>query len=290
MEDRIHSLAHHDCDSGASLQHSCSLDPSIACERERPQEVVAAEKASESSTSQSGYIHSIETCGTVDGPGLRYVMFLSGCPLRCLYCHNPDAQGKPHGEIRTSESVIEEVLRYRNFIRRGGITISGGEPMMQNEFVHDVFRRAKAEGIHTALDTSGFLGHRASDAMLESVDLVLLDIKGSDPKTYRETTGVALQPTLDFARRLSDLGKSMWIRFVLVPGLTDDETNVRGVAKFVAGLNTVERVEVLPFHKLGESKYEQLGMRYQLGDTPAPTMEQVARCREIFSSEGVTTA
>ncbi|MBB3210321.1 pyruvate formate lyase activating enzyme [Rhodopirellula rubra] len=289
MEDRIHSLAHHDCDSGASLQHSCSLDPSIACERERPQEVVAAEKASDSSTSQNGYIHSIETCGTVDGPGLRYVMFLSGCPLRCLYCHNPDAQGKPHGEIRTSESVIKEVLRYRNFIRRGGITISGGEPMMQNEFVHDVFRRAKAEGIHTALDTSGFLGHRASDAMLESVDLVLLDIKGSDPKTYRETTGVALQPTLDFARRLSDLGKSMWIRFVLVPGLTDDETNVRGVAKFVAGLKSVERVEVLPFHKLGESKYEQLGMRYQLGDTPAPTSGQVARCREIFSTEGVTT-
>ncbi|MCM2373551.1 pyruvate formate-lyase-activating protein [Aporhodopirellula aestuarii] len=289
MEDRRPSLAPFECASGISWLSHYSAKGTNRCERRLAS---AHEDASESppeSVPCSGFVHSIETCGTVDGPGLRYVLFLSGCPLRCQYCHNPDAQGKPHGEIRTSESVIEDVVKYRNFIRRGGITISGGEPMMQNEFVHDVFRRAKAEGIHTTLDTSGFLGHRASDEMLESVDLVLLDIKSSDPQTYRETTGVSLQPTLDFARRLSDLGKSMWIRFVLVPGLTDDEANVRGVAKFVAGLTSVERVEVLPFHKLGESKYEQLGMRYQLSDTAAPSPEQMASCRQIFSEEGVTT-
>ncbi|EMI52759.1 pyruvate formate-lyase-activating protein [Rhodopirellula sallentina] len=307
MDDRIPSLAHHDCNSGASLNDCCPRDPSIGCERDRDSNAVpqsrVAEHRHDVAPTQSreaspadvqpepvqGFIHSVETCGTVDGPGLRYVMFLSGCPLRCQYCHNPDAQGKPHGEVRTADSVIEEVLRYRNFIRRGGLTISGGEPMMQIEFVHEVFRRAKAEGIHTALDTSGFLGHRASDEMLDCMDLVLLDIKGSAPQIYRETTGVSLQPTLDFARRLSDLGKSMWIRFVLVPGLTDDESNVRGVAQLVAGLNAVERVEILPFHKLGESKYEQLGMRYQLHQTPEPTDEQVARCREIFALEGVTT-
>ncbi len=234
-----------------------------------------------------GHVHSIETCGAVDGPGLRYVLFLSGCPLRCLYCHNPDAQGKPRGESRTAGEAIEEVRRYRNFIKRGGLTISGGEPLMQSEFVHAVFHAAKADGIHTTLDTSGFVGDRASDELLADTDLVLLDIKSSDPDTYRRTTGVALQGTLDFAKRLDRIQKPTWVRFVLVPGLTDAEANIRGVAQFTAGLQNVERVEVLPFHKMGESKYAKLGMKYELSDTQEPTDEEVARCRHFFADYGV---
>lgn len=234
-----------------------------------------------------GHVHSVETCGTVDGPGLRYVLFTSGCPLRCLYCHNPDTQGRPCAVVQTAGNALDEVLRYRNFIRHGGLTISGGEPLVQPEFVHAVLAGAKAAGIHTALDTSGFLGHKASDALLESVDLVLLDIKSWLPATYQKTTGCRLEPTITFARRLDALHKPTWIRFVLVPGLTDAEENIDGLAAFVATLGNVERVEILPFHKMGESKYEALGMRYQLIDTPAPTVEQVDHARRIFARHGV---
>ena len=234
-----------------------------------------------------GHIHSVETCGTVDGPGLRYILFTSGCPLRCKYCHNPDAQGKPCGETKTARSVLEDVVRYKNFLRRGGLTISGGEPMMQPDFLHAVFQGAKEAGIHTALDTSGFLGYKASDELLENVDLVLLDIKSWNPSTYAYVTGVDISPTLEFANRLSKMGKSMWIRFVLVPGLTDAESNIDGLVRFVSTLESVERVEILPFHKMGEEKYKQLGLPFQLKDTPVPTSEDVERARAIFANYGV---
>lgn len=236
-----------------------------------------------------GHIHSVETCGTVDGPGLRYVLFTSGCPLRCLYCHNPDSQGKPCGSVKTAEEVLTDVLRYRNFIKRGGLTISGGEPLMQPDFVHAVFKGAKAAGLHTALDTSGFLGYKASDALLEDVDLVLLDIKSWNPATYQKVTGVAIGPTLEFADRLDALGKPVWIRFVLVPGLTDAESNIDGLAKFIATLGNVERVEILPFHKMGERKYRELGIPYTLADTQPPSEEQVDRARSIFAHYGIKT-
>lgn len=237
-----------------------------------------------------GHIHSCETCGTVDGPGLRYVLFLSGCMLRCQYCHNPDTQGKPCGSERKSpEQVIEDVLRYKNFIRNGGLTISGGEPLLQADFVHQIFRHAKTAGIHTALDTCGFLGHLATDALLESTDLVLLDIKSWDPDTYKKVTGVDVEPTLRFARRLDTLGKDTWIRFVLVPGLTDDPANIDGLAQFIASLNNVKRVEILPFHKMGEDKYRQLGIPYKLHDTPAPTEAEIQAARARFSKYGITT-
>lgn len=235
----------------------------------------------------AGYIHSVETCGTVDGPGLRYVLFLNGCPLRCQYCHNPDAQGRPSGDLTSAEDAFKDVLKYKSFIKKGGLTISGGEPLMQPGFVEAMFQQAKAAGLHTALDTSGFVGHKASDELLDLTDLVLLDIKSFSPMTYKFVTGVCVDQTLKFAKRLSDRGNKMWIRFVLVPGLTNAESNVEGLAKFVSTLDNVERVEILPFHKMGEEKYIRSGITYNLKNTPTPTAGEVDAVRSIFARYGV---
>ncbi|ADE55110.1 pyruvate formate-lyase-activating protein [Coraliomargarita akajimensis] len=245
--------------------------------------------ATASATDTVGYVHSVETCGTVDGPGLRYVLFLNGCPLRCMYCHNPDAQGKPHGEQKSPETVIEDVIKYRNFIKDGGLTISGGEPLMQPQFVEETFKLAKEAGLHTTLDTSGFLGHKASDELLDNTDLVLLDIKSWSPLTYKYVTGVCVDNTVKFAKRLEERGNKVWIRFVLVPGLTDNAKNVDGLAEFVATLGNVERVEILPFHKMGEHKYAAAGLDYKLKDTPTPTKGEVDAVQRIFAKHGVET-
>lgn len=234
-----------------------------------------------------GFIHSVETCGTVDGPGIRYVLFLNGCPLRCQYCHNPDAQGKPCGNETSAEDAFADVIKYKSFIRNGGLTISGGEPLMQPEFVYEMFKKAKAEGIHTTLDTSGFVGHKATDELLDLTDLVLLDIKSFSPMTYKYVTGVCVDQTLKFARRLDARGNKVWIRFVLVPGLTDTEKNIDGLAEFVATLGNVERVEILPFHKMGEDKYVRLGIPYNLKNTPTPTTAQVNDAKAIFARHGI---
>ncbi len=238
----------------------------------------------------TGFVHSVETCGTVDGPGLRYVLFLHGCPLRCQYCHNPDAQGRPGGQSSSAEAVFADLLKYRSFIRSGGLTISGGEPLMQPAFVHAMFSLAKMEGIHTVLDTSGFVGHKASDALLDLTDLVLLDLKSFSPVTHKLATGVPVEPVLDFARRLDARGNRVWIRFVLVPGLTDLRENVDGLAAFIAGLGNVDRVEILPFHKMGEEKYQRAAISYQLQDTPPPSDSQMERVRRIFADHGVVAS
>lgn len=234
-----------------------------------------------------GRINSVETCGTVDGPGLRYVLFTQGCPLDCLYCHNPETRGRGCQEMVTAGDIVKQIVGYRNFLKRGGLTISGGEPLLQSDFVHAIFHGAKQAGIHTALDTSGFLGRRASEALLDNVDLVLLDIKSWDPETYKKTTGVDVTPTIEFARRLDELGKPVWIRFVMVPGLTDAEDNMRGLAEFVSALGNVKRLEILPFHKMGEAKYKELGMEYQLADTPSPSAQEVLAARALFRSYGI---
>lgn len=240
----------------------------------------------------SGYVHSVETGGTVDGPGLRYVVFTAGCPLRCLYCHNPDSMHRKNGHVMRVDDLLDDIAAYLPYLKRGsgGLTVSGGEPLVQPAFTHALFHGAKALGLHTALDTSGFLGARASDAMLADTDLVLLDIKAFSPETYQRLTGVALQPTLDFAWRLAALGKPMWIRHVLVPGLTDDRAEIEGLAEFAARLDTVQRVEVLPFHKMGEWKYEQLAMPYRLKDTPPPSPDQVDEACAIFRNRGLAVA
>ena len=239
----------------------------------------------------TGWIHSVETAGTVDGPGVRFVLFTSGCPLRCLYCHNPDSQHMKDGHQVSAEQVLDEIASYADMLKRmhGGLTISGGEPLAQPDFTAAILHGAKELGLHTALDTSGYLGARASGALLADTDLVLLDIKHIDPGVYRRLTGVELQPTLDFARRLDALGKPMWIRYVLVPGLTDQPDAVEKLADFVSGLGSVRRVDVLPFHKMGEYKWFERDLRYALADVQPPTPEAAEAVRDVFRARGLFT-
>ncbi|MDG4860163.1 pyruvate formate-lyase-activating protein [Streptomyces sp. T-3] len=237
-----------------------------------------------------GSVHSWDLSTGVDGPGTRFVTFLSGCPLTCLYCHNPDTWKMRNGKRTSADDIIAEARKYTKFIAAsgGGATISGGEPLLQPVFAGELLHRMKHElGLHTALDTSGFLGVRATDALLRDVDLVLLDIKSWDRETYKKVTGRPLQPTLDFAHRLADLGQEVNIRFVLVPGLTDDPANIEGVAAFAGSLGNVTRVDVLPFHKLGEGKWQALDMKFTLHDTPSPDPEQVAFAKGIFEAHGL---
>lgn len=237
-----------------------------------------------------GSIHSWELVTAVDGPGTRMTTFLSGCPLQCQYCHNPDTMAMRNGEPVEAADLLQRIKRYRKIFRatRGGITLSGGEVLMQPAFALKILKGAKAMGVHTAIDTSGFLGRHASDEMLDNVDLVLLDIKSGDPDTYKQVTGRELQPTIDFGDRLAERGIEMWVRFVLVPGLTDDPENIRLAAEIASRWASVSRVEVLPFHQMGRDKWVSLGMRYTLEDTKPPTMEQVEQARETFRSYGFT--
>lgn len=250
-----------------------------------------SERFAQMRAGELGSLHSWELVTAVDGPGTRLTAFLSGCPLRCLYCHNPDTMEMRRGEPVTADELLGRVRRYVPVLKvtGGGVTLSGGEPLMQPAFVARVLRGAKEMGLHTALDTSGYLGAHCTDEMLDDVDLVLLDVKSGLPETYQRVTGQNLQPTLDFGRRLAERGTEIWIRFVLVPGLTDDEANVQAVADYVATLSTVTRVEVLPFHQMGRDKWESLGMRYELDGVAAPSPELVERVRDQFRAKGLTT-
>ncbi|MFJ3336181.1 pyruvate formate-lyase-activating protein [Streptomyces sp. NPDC086766] len=237
----------------------------------------------------TGRIHSWDLSTGVDGPGTRFVLFVSGCPLRCLYCANPDTWHMRDGRRATVDEVMAEIGKYRDFVTTagGGVTLTGGEPLLQPAFTGAVLRRCKEQGLHTALDTSGLLGARATDGMLADTDLVLLDVKSFDAATYRRLTGGALSPTLDFATRLDRLGVRTWIRYVLVPGWTDDPEAVDGLARFVVGLDSVERVDVLPFHKLGAAKYDALGIPFPLRDNPVPDPALTERVRRRFHERGV---
>ncbi|MER7463291.1 pyruvate formate-lyase-activating protein [Streptomyces sp. NPDC097981] len=237
-----------------------------------------------------GMFHSWDLSTGVDGPGTRFVAFLAGCPLSCLYCHNPDTRQMRDGRRASADAIVREAAKYVDFIRvsGGGATVSGGEPLLQPVLTGELLHRFKHElGLHTALDTSGFLGARATAAMLSDTDLVLLDIKSWDRVLYRHLTRQELDPTLHFARRLADLGKDVWVRFVLVPGLTDAEENLEGVAAFTASLGNVTRVDVLPFHKLGTEKWRALGLEFTLSDTPVPTCDQMASARAVFVAHGL---
>lgn len=240
----------------------------------------------------AGHVHSIESAGAVDGPGVRCVVFTAGCPLRCLYCHNPDARTARRAQETTAGAVMAQVARYARFLRTagGGLTVSGGEPLLQPRFVGALLEGARALGLHTALDTSGYHGDRAPDALLDRTDLVLLDVKAWVPETYRRLTGVALDSTLAFARRLAERGTPVWLRYVLVPGLTDAPGDVEGVARFAASLGNVERVDVLPFHQMGAAKWAELGLDYALRDTPPPDAAQVAEAVARFTQLGLRAA
>lgn len=248
--------------------------------------LLAAQRAGE-----IGSVHSWELVTAVDGPGTRMTTFLTGCPLRCLYCHNPDTMSANRGVPVLASDLLDRIRRYRGVFKatRGGITLSGGEVLQQPAFAARILRGAKEMGIHTAIDTSGFLGRNATDELLADVDLVLLDVKSGDPETYRRVTGRQLQPTLDFGRRLEALGIETWLRFVLVPGLTDDPANIEPIADYAATLGNVTRVEVLPFHQMGESKWAEIGMEYKLADTRAPSATAVAAAQEIFRARGLLT-
>lgn len=237
----------------------------------------------------TGRIHSFESFGTVDGPGIRFVVFLQGCPLRCQYCHNPDTWGAGGTEYSVEE-VVNRVVRYRNYFgETGGVTVTGGEPLLQIDFVTELFTALKAKGINTCVDTSGITFRADNQAvvekhkkLLEVADLFLLDIKHIDDEACKKLTGQSNQNTLAFAKFLSDNGKKMWIRQVLVPGITDDEGSLRRVRQFIDGLQTVEKVEVLPYHTLGLAKYEKLGIEYPLKGLEAPSKEVVLRAKEIL--------
>ncbi|MCU1543111.1 MAG: Pyruvate formate-lyase activating enzyme [Microbacteriaceae bacterium] len=236
-------------------------------------------------------VHSWELVTAVDGPGTRMTLFLSGCPLRCQYCHNPDTWKIRDGQITTIEEILARVDHYRPVFAAtgGGLTISGGEPLMQPAFVERIFAECRARGIHTVLDTSGYLGRRASDALLDAVDLVLLDVKSGLADTYREVTGRELAPTVEFGGRLAERGIAVWVRYVLVPGLTDAVANVDAAAEIVSRWPNVERVEVLPFHQMGEDKWERLGEPYRLADVSPPTDELQERVRAQFRARGIVT-
>jgi pyruvate formate lyase activating enzyme len=237
-----------------------------------------------------GYLHSVETGAAGDGPGMRFMFFFSGCAFRCLYCHNPDTWKLKAGREIGLDEAVAEVARYASFLRMaGGVTVSGGEPLTQHRFVGELLKRVHDElRLHTAIETQGHLARKVDDDWFDAVDLVLLDIKHSDPATYRRITGCELAPTLDFAHRLARLGKPMWLRYVLVPGLTDGADDIARLADFAAGLGpVVKQVDVLPYHRLGMHKWAELGRRYPLADTEPPTQDQIDAAVRIFRDRGL---
>lgn len=237
-----------------------------------------------------GFLHSFTTGSAVDGPGVRVVAWTSGCMWRCLYCHNPDTWTMTNGLPVTVAQASEQLRKYQHGLKvmAGGLTISGGEPLMQDRFVVKLLTAAKGMGVHTTIETNGYFGDRLSDQDLQAIDLVMLGLKTWDPERHRHLTRMDVGPTLEFGRRLAAQRRKMWIRFVLVPGLTDDLDDIGHIARFAAGLGTVERVEVLPFHQLGSFKWQRLGLPYTLTGVEPPTPELAERVCGIFRSEGLT--
>ena len=239
-----------------------------------------------------GRIHSFESFGTVDGPGIRFVVFLQGCPLRCQYCHNPDTW-EAGGKEYMVEEVVAQALRYKNYFGdKGGVTVTGGEPLVQIDFVTELFKALKAKGIHTCVDTSGITFNPESETsvdkhkkLLEVTDLVLLDIKHIDDEACKKLTGQGNAHTLAFAKFLSDNGTPIWIRQVLVPGITDGEESLARTRAFIDELKTVQKVEVLPYHTMGAVKYEKLGLEYPLQGVDAPSKEKVAYAKRILTEK-----
>lgn len=239
--------------------------------------------------SVKGYVHSLESFGLVDGPGVRYVVFLQGCKMRCKFCHNPETWSADGGEEYTAEELFKKAYRYKNYWKQnGGITVSGGEPLLQIDFVTEFFRLAKQKGINTVLDTAGQPFSENTEwlekfkALMDYTDLVMLDLKEMDGNLHHDLTGFGNENVLKMAQWLSDNNKPMWIRHVLVPGVTDDESGLREMKRFIDTLNGVERVEILPYHTLGMFKWEKLGIPYPLDGVRTPADEEVRKAEEIL--------
>jgi len=239
-----------------------------------------------------GKIHSVETCGAVDGPGVRYVIFMQGCPLRCVYCHNPDTWTKESDNqtLMSVEALTSDIVKYKSYFKYsgGGVTLTGGEPLLQKEFAAVLFRAIKREAIHTVLDTSGYdvIDDFTRD-VLANTDLVLLDFKSINADVFRQVAGVPIDSTLRFADYLLESKIPVWARFVLVPGLTDNEKDLHALADYLTQFSNIENVGIIPFHQMGAYKWESLGISYKLKDTLPPTSEETERVREIFREYGL---
>lgn len=235
----------------------------------------------------SGRIHSTESFGTVDGPGIRFVVFMQGCPMRCLYCHNPDTWDISGGKIVEADEILESYERLKNFLS-GGLTVTGGEPLLQMGFVCELFRKAKARGIHTCLDTSGITFRRERqgefDELMSVCDLVMLDIKHIDSAEHKKLTGHGNENILNFARYVSESGTELWIRHVVVPGITDRREDWYALGRFLAELPTLKAVDVLPYHDMGKTKYERLGLDYPLEKTPPLDPSVAAEAKKVILS------
>ncbi len=233
-----------------------------------------------------GNVHSIETFGTVDGPGVRFVVFLKGCPMRCKYCHNPDTWSYDKVYEMTVDDILKKYDGVKEFLRNGGLTVSGGEPLVQINFVIELFKQAKEKNIHTALDTSGILFDNSSkyDELIKYTDLVLLDIKHIDDEEHKKLTGHSNKSVLKFAKYLSDKNVPMWIRHVVVPDITFKEEYLRKLGKFIGTLKSVKALDVLPYHDMAKEKYKQLNIDYVLQDTKPLTKEEAIKAKEIILS------
>lgn len=235
-----------------------------------------------------GHIHSTESFGTVDGPGIRFVVFFQGCPMRCLYCHNPDTWtiGGGEGNLRSVESILQEYDGVKEFLQGGGLTATGGEPLVQMEFLTELFEAAKKKKIHTCLDTSGILyrpeKRGAFDRLVAATDLVMLDIKHIDDAEHRKLTKQSNKYILEFARYLKEKNIPVWIRHVVVPGYTLNETYLHQLGRFLAELDNLKALDVLPYHTMGEVKYENLGIDYPLKGVPAATKQQAIEAKECI--------
>jgi pyruvate formate lyase activating enzyme len=237
-----------------------------------------------------GFLHSFTTGSAVDGPGIRLVAWTSACGFRCRYCHNPDTWSLHNGIPVTIAHAVEELRKYAHGLKvmKGGFTLSGGEPLVQHRFAVKIFRAAKELGIHTAMESNGFYGAKLSDEELALIDLVILDMKAFEPEQHKRVAGTASNKSvIAFARRLAELKRPMWLRYVLVPGLTDDAEEMRRVAGFGASLGVVERAEILPFHQMGRYKWERLGLDYTLAATEAPSGASIDAAVAIFKEAGL---
>jgi len=234
-------------------------------------------------------VHSIETCGTVDGPGIRYVIFFKGCPLRCVYCHNPDTWSDDKGKEISISELFSDIKKYKEFMNfsGGGITVTGGEPLVQSKFIYELFKLCKKNNIHTAIDTSGNIFNEQVKMVLEYTDLVLLDIKAFSDELFKSITGKSVKNTLMFAEWLNDKNIEAWIRFVFVPTINDDFDDIQKIAEYIKEFKNVSRVEVLPFHKMGEYKWEELNIEYKLKNVLPPLKKEIDKVKNIFRDRGL---
>lgn len=233
-----------------------------------------------------GRIHSIESFGAVDGPGIRFVLFVQGCGLRCLYCHNPDTWAPSDGREIDSDEIISQIESYKDFIRSGGVTISGGEPLLQPDFTLDILRKCAEREIHTAIDTAGDVPLCVAKPMIDAADMLLLDIKSLDEDLCKKLTGKSNKNALAVLEYCNQTNKTIWIRHVLVPGYTLDKVLLTKMAEYLKPFTCIEKIELLPFHKMGEYKWELLKRAYSLADTKEPTAQEIAMAHEIFAQRG----